>query len=38
MLCAETSESRMAMNARPVPERSRFSTPNVTSTHSARQR
>jgi len=32
MLCAEISLSRMAMKARPVAERSRLSTPIVTST------
>ena len=36
MLCAEISESRIAMNARPVPERSRFSTPSVASVHTTR--
>ena len=32
MLCAETSESRIAMKARPVAERSKLSTASVTST------
>ena len=32
MLCAEISLSRMAMKARPVALRSRFSTASVTST------
>ena len=38
MLCAEISESRIATKARPVGERSRFSTPSVMATHSTRQR
>ena len=37
MLCAETSESRIATKARPVGERNRFITPSVASTVTTRQ-
>ena len=37
MLCAETSESRIATKARPVGERSRFRIASVASTVTTRQ-